>query len=240
MRWMIIILFLFIILVIGIYTAMQRGLVPARWNPLAFPDPAQAPGPLTRWQLRRMAADTPGCFAWLEAAGVSVVRVPDRAGSAPGCGLTDTATLRQSSIRYNTTVTATCPVLAGLVLFERHVVTPAAATHFQAQPTKISHYGTYACRAVRTNRGEGGRRSQHATANAIDIAGVQLDNGRALSLLTDWPAVDAAGAPTPAAQFWRDTRAGACRIFPTVLGPDYNALHRDHFHFDMGGFAICR
>lgn len=219
---------------------MQRGMIPARWNPFAYPDPAAAPGPLTRWQLRRMEADAPGCFAWLEAAGVEVSPVPDRSGPEPGCGLTDATTLQKSAIPYNATVTATCPVLAGLVLFERHVVEPAALAHFSARPTLIRHYGTYACRAVRTSRGEGGRRSQHATANAIDIAGVQLENGRNLSLVSDWSAVDAQGRPTPAARFWQDTQAGACRIFPTVLGPDYNALHRDHFHLDMGGFAICR
>ncbi|MGB3930458.1 MAG: extensin family protein, partial [Sphingobium sp.] len=29
--------------------------------------------------------------------------------------------------------------------------------------------------------------------------------------------------------------------FSTVLSPDYNAAHHDHFHFDMGGRgAFCR
>ena len=25
-----------------------------------------------------------------------------------------------------------------------------------------------------------------------------------------------------------------------VLGPDHNAAHRDHFHFDMGRYRACR
>ncbi|WP_208534621.1 extensin family protein, partial [Pseudomonas aeruginosa] len=25
-----------------------------------------------------------------------------------------------------------------------------------------------------------------------------------------------------------------------VLGPDYNAAHRDHFHLDMGLWKVCR
>ena len=29
---------------------------------------------------------------------------------------------------------------------------------------------------------------------------------------------------------------GLCR----TLGPDYNAAHRDHFHFDQGPYRICR
>jgi hypothetical protein len=27
-------------------------------------------------------------------------------------------------------------------------------------------------------------------------------------------------------------RDGACRLFATVLSPDYNAAHRDHLHLD--------
>ena len=44
----------------------------------------------------------------------------------------------------------------------------------------------------------------------------------------------------PDALFLRDVRAGACRFFKVVLGPDYNAAHRDHFHLDMAPYSICR
>ena len=37
-----------------------------------------------------------------------------------------------------------------------------------------------------------------------------------------------------------DVRAGACRFFDVVLSPEFNELHRDHFHFDMGRFRACR
>jgi hypothetical protein len=43
--------------------------------------------------------------------------------------------------------------------------------------------------------------------------------------------------PAPAAdartRFLRAVHAGACRIFGTVLGPEANNAHRNHFHFDM-------
>ncbi|MBP6581207.1 MAG: extensin family protein, partial [Sphingorhabdus sp.] len=37
----------------------------------------------------------------------------------------------------------------------------------------------------------------------------------------------------------------ACKRFGTVLGPDYNSAHANHFHFDMAqsmndGSAYCR
>ena len=48
-------------------------------------------------------------------------------------------------------------------------------------------------------------------------------------------------APPPAkavpvsadAQFLRAIHAGACHVFGTVLGPEANEAHRDHFHLDM-------
>ena len=38
--------------------------------------------------------------------------------------------------------------------------------------------------------------------------------------------------PHPKSLFLRAIRDGACGIFGTVLGPESNAAHRDHFHFD--------
>ncbi|MFV3075587.1 extensin family protein [Niveispirillum fermenti] len=226
---------------LGLVAARQGGgltsLIPARWNPWALPDPAEPPGWLTSWQLARLAEDTPACLAWLERAGVSVSPVPDRVGPEPGCGLSGAATLQKSALRYQGRVTASCPVLAGLALYERHVLIPSAERHLGTTPVSVRHFGTYACRAVRTDRGEGGRRSQHATANAIDIAAITLADGRETVLLRDW---SEKGGTGPRALFWRDAHKGACDIFRTALGPEYNALHRDHFHLDMGRFGVCR
>jgi hypothetical protein len=35
------------------------------------------------------------------------------------------------------------------------------------------------------------------------------------------------------AQFLRRLHKGACGVFGTVLGPEANEAHRDHFHFDL-------
>jgi len=79
-----------------------------------------------------------------------------------------------------------------------------------------------------------GRRSEHATANALDIAGFVLADGTRITLAQDW---DEGGAR---AAFLRDLRTGACRFFDVVLGPDFNEARRDHFHLDMGRFRTCR
>lgn len=221
----------------GLYLIQRAGIVPPRWDPWALPDPRQPPGLLTRWQLARLRADIPACLAWLRDAGVAVTPLPDRAGPEPGCGLHGAATLRRSLLRYNSTVTASCPLLAGLILYERHVLIPAAERHLGSAVVSVRHLGTFACRAVRTPTGMSGRRSQHATANAIDLAGVTLADGRETLLQRDWRA-DPEGHPT--AMFWREAWEGACEIFPTTLGPSFNSLHQDHFHLGMGRFGLCR
>ena len=96
----------------------------------------------------------------------------------------------------------------------------------------LRHLGTHACRNV--NHAGAGRRSQHATANAIDVAGFVLQDRREVRLARDW-----SGAPAEAA-FLRAVRDGACRWFNGVLGPEYNAAHQDHFHLDMGPWRSCR
>ena len=97
---------------------------------------------------------------------------------------------------------------------------------------RIDQLGTYACRNV--NSAASGRRSQHATANAIDIAGFRLADGRSISIL------DPGAEDTPEARFLAAARDEACRFFNVVLSPDYNRLHANHFHLDLGGFRMCR
>ena len=41
-------------------------------------------------------------------------------------------------------------------------------------------------------------------------------------------------------RFLRNVHAAACRRFGIVLGPDSDAFHRDHLHFDMGQGPYCR
>ena len=92
----------------------------------------------------------------------------------------------------------------------------------------------YSCRQMRTSRGTSFRMSQHATANAIDISGFRLADGRSITLLRDWD------GDTAKAAFLREVRDGLCDWFNITLSPDYNRLHADHFHADMGPFLTCR
>jgi hypothetical protein len=107
----------------------------------------------------------------------------------------------------------------------------AARQHLGQEVVRVEHFGTYSCRNLYHR--ESGRRSQHATANAIDIAGFTLADGTQVSVLADWD------GPAAKAAFLRAIRDGACRFFDVVLSPDYNEAHRDHFHFDQGGQSAC-
>ena len=97
---------------------------------------------------------------------------------------------------------------------------------------QVEHYGTYACRKV-YSRAEG-MRSQHAYANALDVAAFRTASGARVSVLHDF------GDEGPRGRFLRRARDGACRWFRAVLSPDYNSAHRDHFHLDRGRFRLCR
>jgi hypothetical protein len=186
---------------------------------------------LTGLHLQSLKMDAPRCMAALEAGKANVTPAATRT-LQDGCGYEDGVVLRGEPISYGGAVTMRCAAAAALVMWERHVVGPAAREHLGSDVTAIRHLGTYSCRNI--NNREGGRRSQHASANAIDIAGFTLANGESVSLLADW---DDAGRK---GRFLRAVRDGACPLFGAVLSPDYNAAHADHFHFDMGLYSVCR
>ena len=113
-------------------------------------------------------------------------------------------------------------------------VEPAAIEIFGSGLERIEHLGAYSCR--RTYGSEDGPWSEHATANAIDIAAFVLEDGRRISLASGWDGVG------DEARFLRKVHDAACDWFATVLSPDYNAAHADHFHLDQDErwMGVCR
>ncbi len=109
---------------------------------------------------------------------------------------------------------------------------------------KIEGGNGYECR--NRNRAASGKLSEHAFANAYDIAAFLLKDGRRISVGGDWPhlvqlppAAEKPAAPqtratTLQAKFLTGLHAASCGLFSTVLGPDENAEHREHFHLDLG------
>jgi hypothetical protein len=76
---------------------------------------------------------------------------------------------------------------------------------------------------------ENGFVSEHGFANAIDLTGFVLEDGRTINVEADWlPAASMEG------RLLRQAHGAACGRFTTVLGPEANAEHEDHFHLDLG------
>ena len=128
-----------------------------------------------------------------------------------------------------------CPVAAALAIWEDQVVQPAALRFFGQKVEAVKHLGSYSCRSIAGTD----RWSEHATANAIDIASFTLPDSQQIILARDWDGDD------PKAKFLRLVRDGSCDLFSTVLSPDYNAAHADHFHLDQAqrgvlGSRLCR
>lgn len=206
--------------------------IPNRFNPFAPLNVEDEVNWLTRLKLARLERDRMQCLAVLEGSPVSHRAVPDRA-LEDGCGLSNAVEVSGSSVRFSVGFTATCPLTVAWALYERHVLLPAAWEYLGQEVVRVTHFGTYACRNV--NHRAAGRRSQHASANAIDIAGFVLADGQQITVRGDW-----AGSDIRRAAFLRALRDGACRFFDVVLSPDYNEAHHDHFHFDMGSYRACR
>lgn len=220
---------------------------------------------------------------------------------------------------FDPPVQVNCRMVAALGAWMKASVQPKAGARFGSRVVRIVGASGYSCRNI-YNRANA-RLSQHALANAIDIGGFRLANGRTIGVLNGWgltqrdivarakakaeaaaaakdgkankakrdmasakaegeteksrsgagggaapkdkaalldqagrnvarasltPSLKAravaskaavsdneAGTPTRESLFLRDIHSGACGPFGTVLGPEANDPHRNHFHLDL-------
>jgi hypothetical protein len=205
------------------------------WTPL---DLSQPIGMFTGRKITALGEDAPKCRSLLTRAGVRYTALPPRRAGA--CGYDDAVRLQPGGaldIAYAPAdLGVACPVAAGLAAWEWEVVQPAAERLLGTRVERIEHFGSYSCRRMYGR--DAGAWSEHATADAVDIAGFVLADGRRITVVGDWPDDDGEAA------FLRVVRDGACDLFATVLSPDYNAAHRDHFHLDQAnraaGWRACR
>lgn len=205
--------------------------LPDSINPFSPIELTDEPGVMTNVKLRLLQPRYEACIATIRRRGIDIER--DRiVSSDPTCGMTKGVRLKRSLISYGGDVETTCGLMAALLIWERHVVLPASQKILGSPVRRVRIYGTYACRNV--NHAMSGRRSEHASGNAIDIAGFDLADGRKVSVLKDW------GKETDKGRFLASVHVDACGTFNVVLGPGFNKLHENHFHFDMGIWTICR
>jgi hypothetical protein len=231
------------------------------------------------------------------------------------CGLPAPVRLKSlgsdHKVVFDPPVDINCPMIAALDKWIKSTLQPKAVAGLKSSVTTIVNASGYSCRNVYSL--PNAKLSQHALANAIDIGGFRLADGRTIKVLKGWglterdkvalakakakaeaeakakataeaktahakgtdPAQneDAADAPrrdgksvpvtkasltlpsgkkgspasaaentgvpadppkpTPEALFLRAIHDGACKDFGTVLGPEANEPHRNHFHLDL-------
>lgn len=204
--------------------------VPVQHNPLkplSLTDPI---GVATPFKLARLKGDADKCYGLLDKASVGYTELADDTGTER-CPLARPLTLDQSAYPYSVApLKMTCAQTASLVIWENEVVRPAAEAILGTTIDRILTYGAFSCRNIAGSS----RLSEHGRANAIDIRGFRLADGRVIDVRQHWREDSELGA------FLDEVHGGACSLFSVVLGPDYNAAHADHFHFDMGNSSICR
>lgn len=79
---------------------------------------------------------------------------------------------------------ASCPLALRSALFVEQQAKPLTETWMKRRLTRIEHLGSYACRNI-YHRPDA-RRSEHASAEALDISGFQLSDGRKITVLRGW------------------------------------------------------
>ena len=214
--------------------------IPDPYNPWAPLDPQAPPDRWADFKLAHAKSDPARCLAALARTDLRYERVSDRA-TGEGCGFRNAVRLQSAAVRFGGPITLSCPMALSFHQWERQGLQPAAAERVGQRVVAIEHAGSYACRNI--NRGEGAvpgaSRSRHATADALDLTALVLADGRRIGVQNLW-SPPAAEAAQPAHLLLRDAYRAACRYFDGVLGPDYNAAHRDHFHMETGGYDMCR
>jgi hypothetical protein len=118
-----------------------------------------------------------------------------------------------------------CPMIPQVEKWVAEVVEPAARSYYGQPLAELTVAASYSCRPM--NHVSGATLSEHGYANAIDISRFILAGGEVITVKGGWYGTERERA------FLRTVHDGACNDFTTVLGPEYDANHKDHFHLDL-------
>lgn len=216
----------------AVAVGLRQGFVPGRFLPLPAIDLTTARPWLVDWRLAALKHDQKLCLSVLKEPVILAAALTDTP-MKDGCGVTNGVRMsRAGGVRVDAG-RITCEMAAAVTLWLTHEVQPAAQRHFKSPVASVQHLGTFACRNIIGKKSVVTWRSEHATANAIDIAGFTLATGKSISVVRDWKGTGAE------AQFLREIHANACRYFRVAIGPEFNTAHADHFHYDRGSLSRC-
>lgn len=151
-----------------------------------------------------------------------------------GCGVSNAVRVTEvDGVTLSTPATVNCETARALQSWLRDGVVPAVG-RLGGGVRSLQVVSHYSCRTRNNQRGA--RLSEHAKGNAIDIAAFTLRNGSVIDVESGWRR----GAQS---QVLRRIHRSACGPFGTVLGPNADRHHQDHFHLDVArhrGGPYCR
>jgi hypothetical protein len=191
----------------------------------SFPEPdgvAAAPAPPSACQLRLAKV------AVFQALGTLI---------GPGdCGAPDAVQLQavvlpdQTKVAVTPPATLRCPMAEQMANWLRDDVAPTLAE--SGPPLRVlDNFDSYECRG--RNRVRAAALSEHGRADALDVRGFRLADGRELGLTDINVAKD----------LRQKVRSSACARFSTVLGPGSDGYHEEHVHLDLAerrnGYKLC-
>jgi hypothetical protein len=164
-------------------------------------------------------------------------RVLDPIDAENGCGAERPLQIDSfAEVELSAPITVRCEMARALDDWLTRTVAPAAQLHLEAELTGLAAGTSYQCR--RRNNSATGKLSEHAFANALDLAGFSFAERPPVAI------VARNGSPDPERAFQAAARGAACAYFTTVLGPGTNAAHDSHLHVDLafrsGGYRICQ
>ena len=169
------------------------------------------------------------CFSDLGRANVRFSPLPNRQFGG-GCSQIDSIKLLDVGADVTNLGPVKCELAGKFAAWTEYAVKRAARQYLGSDLKRIETMGSYSCRNIAGS----GRLSQHAHANAIDVSAFVLADGRRITVENNWK------SGRREMQFLAAIHDSACKRFGTVLSPNYNAAHRDHFHLDMSGNGYCR
>lgn len=167
---------------------------------------------------------------------------PQPIGDSGGCGAPAAVTVTKiAGVKITPPAELTCDMAESLHGWVSSSVIPAATLHLKKNLVTINNASAYVCR--RRNNSKTGKLSEHAKANALDIATLGFDDGARISIKGDWSGLKQLVGLSTQGKFLRQIRRDACIRFTTVLGPGSDAHHGDHFHIDVArrknAYRVC-
>jgi hypothetical protein len=155
--------------------------------------------------------------------------------SQGACGIDNPVAVRYvAGVRLSTPATLNCRTAETLADWVANDA-QNAVKKLRSPIAEMTVFASYACRT--RNSQPGARMSEHALGNAIDIGIFTLENGVELSVEEDWNLLNKEGIAVG------NLHRTACGPFGTVLGPNSDRFHYNHFHLDTAAYrsgSYCR